>query len=215
MNASLLKFEDQGYIMIEQVFSHQRLSELEEYCIQMNDVEVGTRSLLCFDWVQGIANDLKTHPSITPFLPKAAKAIQCNYFVKDQESNWSVTLHRDLSIPVKSKISSLDWGAWSEKEGVMYAQPPQHVLQSLVVVRVHLENNTIDNGALELVAGSHKHLEKQGKRKCCTVSKNGVLLMKPLTLHASTKVKEGQRRVLHFVFGPENLPDQAQWHWSV
>lgn len=39
--------------------------------------------------------------------------------------------------------------------------------------------------------------------------------MKPLTLHASTKVKEGQRRVLHFVFGPEKLPDQAQWKWAI
>lgn len=207
MKDCLDKFASQGFLVLEQVLDDERLNEIEVCCKKVADVEVGSRGLLSLDWGRYLAIYLKGHPSIIPFLPKAAKAIQCNYFVKDQESNWSVTLHRDLSIPVKSKISSLDWGAWSEKEGVMYAQPPQHVLQSLVVVRVHLENNTIDNGALELVAGSHKHLEKQGKRKCCTVSKNGVLLMKPLTLHASTKVKEGQRRVLHFVFGPENLPD--------
>ena len=215
MDADLAKFENQGCLVLESVFSDQRLSEIESYCTQMMGVEIGSRGLLSDEWIQHLARYLKSHTCIEPFLPKPTRAIQCNYFVKDQESNWSVTLHRDLSIPVKSKISSPDWFAWSEKQGVMYAQPPWYVLQSLVVVRVHLEDNTSDNGALELVTGSHENLEKQGKRKCFTVSKNGVLIMKPLTLHASTKVKAGQRRVLHFVFGPENLPDQAQWRWAI
>jgi len=211
----LTSFENQGYIVLEQVFSNEYVSEIEASCMRMADVEVGSRGLLSFDWVQDLARTLKAHSSIAPFLPNTAKAIQCNYFVKDEDSNWSVTLHRDLSIPVRFKVSSPDWFAWSEKKGVLYAQPPRHVLQSLVIVRVHLEDNTIDNGALEVVAGSHKRLEKKGERICCAVSKNGVLLMKPLTLHASTKVNTGQRRVLHFVFGPEHLPDQAQWQWAI
>ena len=42
------------------------------------------------------------------------------------------------------------------------------------------------------------------------------LLMRPLLLHASTRINGGgNRRVLHFLFGPPNLPFGLQWHTTV
>jgi len=165
--------------------------------------------------VKDIAQYLKKHSDLIELMPSQAVAVQCNYFIKDSVSNWSVALHRDLSIPVQARIDSKKWRNWSEKEGVLYVQPPKAVLQSLLVVRVHLEDNTKENGVLELVAQSHENDAESGLREPACVKRGGVLIMKPLTLHASTKVIKGKRRVLHFVFGSPKLPNGAQWQWSV
>jgi ectoine hydroxylase-related dioxygenase (phytanoyl-CoA dioxygenase family) len=122
-----------------------------------------------------------------------------------------VPLHRDFSIPVKSKVASPNWSVWSVKETVQYGRPPEFVLQSLVAVRVHLEDTNSDNGALEIVPGSHVSGVSCGVRHAYFVPKGGALVLRPLLLHASSKVKSGTRRVLHFVYGPSQLPDGAEW----
>lgn len=213
-----VQLDRQGYVVLDSILEPDEL-----HCIALNSSlishqGVGTRSLLTLDWVQALAQTLKQHPLLTPLLPNNAKAIQCNYFVKSEHSNWSVTLHRDLSVPVEDKIISEKWSAWSEKEGTLFAQPPRSVLDSLVILRLHLEENTDLNGPLELVPMSHENSNPKTDdqvREKIRVQRGGALVMKPLLLHASTKVITGQRRVLHFVFGPEQLPDQAQWKWAV
>jgi hypothetical protein len=35
--------------------------------------------------------------------------------------------------------------------------------------------------------------------------------MRPLLLHASSRLTEGRRRVLHFLYGPGALPDGIEW----
>jgi hypothetical protein len=45
-----------------------------------------------------------------------------------------------------------------------------------------------------------------------SVSRGGVMVMRPLLLHASSKaISDRPRRVLHFVFGPPTLPDGVTW----
>ena len=112
-----------------------------------------------------------------------------------------MTLHRDLSIPIKEKIDSETWTGWSLKKGVMFGQPPKSVLENLLIVRIHLESNNSENGVLEVVPGSHKTEDNDGERRICEVPKGGAPVMKSLLLHASSKLRIGTRRVLHFVFG--------------
>ena len=204
-----------GYLVVDSVLDETELGDISRCCDSQFKVRVGTRSLLDLDWVQHLAQKLKTHPELAPLMPAQAKAVQCNYFAKDMNSNWSVSLHRDLSIPVKSHVSVEGWSDGSIKEGICFMQPPKEFLQSLLIVRLHLEDNTPDNGALELVAGSHQNNASTGMRQLVPVNKGGVLLLRPLTLHASTKVRVGQRRVLHFVFAPEKLPNNIEWKWSI
>jgi len=71
------------------------------------------------------------------------------------------------------------------------------------------------NRDIELVSASHNHDHSEGFREVVPIKRGGALVMKPLLLHASTKVKHGERRVLHFVFGPSRLPDNAQWEWAI
>ena len=205
------KFESDGFVVINKIIKEGELCLLAEKCDSEIEFEIGTRNLLKHDWARELAHKLIQNESLKTLMPENAVAIQCNYFVKDVQKNWSVTLHRDLSIPVKAQISSDEWSGWSEKEGVLYAQPPKQVLAKMVAIRLHLEDNNSENGALELVSGSHKNLNRNGERKLSIVEKGGALVMRPLVLHASTKLKSGKRRVLHFVFGPKKLPNKAEW----
>ena len=93
----------------------------------------------------------------------------------------------------------------------MYAQPPLRVLESLVAIRIHFEDNDEDNGALQVIRGSHKTNSENKNTIVCRVEAGGAVIISPLILHKSSKLKSGCRRVLHFVFGPYNLPDGASW----
>jgi len=205
------KFESDGFVVIGEILDQQSLLALEAKCESEIQAKIGTRNLLRCDWVNELAQKIIQHKAIQSLLPKNSVTVQCNYFSKDTESNWSVSLHRDLSIPVKSKISSNKWTGWSRKEGTFYAQPPKQVLSNIVAVRLHLEDNNSENGALEVVAGSHNDFNNNNKPTLSLVPTGGALVMKPLLLHSSKKLKSAKRRVLHFVFGPEKLPNDAEW----
>jgi hypothetical protein len=149
-------------------------------------------------------------------------AVQCTLFDKSPRANWLVALHQDLSIPVGDRVPHPELTGWSRKEGVLHVQPPASLLETLVAVRVHLDDSTADGGPLRVVPGSHRdgrftesgasaRRAERGETECL-VGKGGVLLMRPLLLHASSKAsRPSRRRVLHFLFGPAGLPYGLRW----
>lgn len=87
-------------------------------------------------------------------------------------------------------------------------------MQSLVAVRVHIDHTTSQNGALQVVPYSHNGVNSH-ERVTCEVREGGALIMRPLLLHASSKLEFGVRRVLHIVYGPPELPLPAEWAHAV
>jgi len=211
MNNLVSNFEKDGVLVFPRVLSNTRLKEIMNSCEDTLPGIVGSRNLLSFNWATILAEELKAPPRISSILGPSSKVIQCNYFSKSADNNWYVTLHRDLSIPVAEKIESEHWSGWSIKEGQLYAQPPRTVLESLVAIRIHFEDNDENNGALQVVQGSHKSNPENKDTIVCRVEAGGALVISPLILHKSSKLKSGSRRVLHFVFGPHHLPDGASW----
>jgi ectoine hydroxylase-related dioxygenase (phytanoyl-CoA dioxygenase family) len=150
------------------------------------------------------------------------RAVQCTLFAKSEAKNWLVALHQDLSIPVAERVESPLCSGWAEKEGEIFVQPPIMVLDKLVAVRLHLDDCDEQNGALRVVPGSHRHgrlsmnearkmRDRLGERSV-PVPRGGVMVMKPLLLHASSKAMNASpRRVLHFVYGPPALPEGLGW----
>ncbi len=169
---------------------------------------------------------LRSHPQIAPQLPSDSVAVQCTAFSKTPETNWLVSLHQDLSIPVRERVQNPECRGWSSKQGVLFVQPPVAVLESLVAIRVHIDPCSAENGALRMVPGSHRlgRLDGDAQAKIRNVNgevvvpvdRGGALLMHPLILHASSKaaVPNG-RRVLHFLFGPRTLPLGLRWHTAI
>ncbi|HEY8880785.1 MAG TPA: phytanoyl-CoA dioxygenase family protein [Roseateles sp.] len=182
----------------------------------------GSRCLLDQPWCVELAQALRAHALIGPLLPCDAVAVQCTYFEKSSSRNWLVPVHQDLSIPVAARVVARGWRGWSTKEGSLFGQPPVEVLESMVALRVHLDPCGVEDGALRFVPGSHclgvidaaaavRERDRVGEQ-IGTASPGDVIAMKPLVLHASSKSRGfSRRRVLHFLFGPSQLPDGAAW----
>ena len=186
----------------------------------------GSRNVLVHDWCGELACALKVHVTLAPLLPPDPVAVQCTLFEKSAAKNWGVGIHQDLSIPVRERVDAPDCGGWSHKEGVLYTQAPRNVLESLVVVRVHLDPCSPTAGPLRVVPGSHvwgrlsdAGAEQQRAQRGeveCVADRGAALVMRPLLLHSSSRVTGAAvRRVLHFLFGPRCLPYGLRWHQAV
>lgn len=182
----------------------------------------GTRSLLAHDWCRSLAATLRAHPAIGAMIPAGHVAVQCTYFEKSLDQNWLVPIHQDLSIPVREQVAHPALRGWSEKEGSLFVQPPADLLEQLFAVRVHLDPCLDADGPLQCVPGTHLlgridaasavRLKQAGPVFSASVERGGVLAMRPLVLHASSKATgTSRRRVLHLVFGPSTLPYGLQW----
>lgn len=213
-------FETRGYAIIADAVPLTTCDRLLDIVDVREHSGAGSRRLLGEPLVAEVARYLQAHPAIADLLPANARPVQCTLFAKTAELNWSVTPHQDLSVPVRERVDAPGWSGWSVKEGVTFAQPPLAVLQQLLAVRLQLDPDAASTGPLEVVPGSHHHgrlsMESlqhhiNAPRLRCIVPRGGVLAMRPLLVHASGKASgAGQRRVLHFVFGPP-LEDGLDW----
>jgi len=140
------------------------------------------------------------------------------YFDKPPESNWFVAWHQDLTISVKSKINVPRFGPWTVKQDQFAVQPPLEFLQTNITIRIHLDDTNELNGALKVIPGSHlqgilrsEYIDKS-KAVSVNVPAGGIILMKPLLMHASSRTLNNlQRRVLHIEFSNQQLPGTLEW----
>ncbi|KQN79147.1 phytanoyl-CoA dioxygenase [Duganella sp. Leaf61] len=220
------RFEDDGFAIVADVLDETACASISASLGQAISEGTGARSMLEMPWCRALARTIRLHPLIGAALPEHAVAVQCTYFEKSRDQNWLVPIHQDLSIPVREKIDHQALSGWSEKDGAIFVQPPEAVLQELVAVRLHLDECGSDDGPLKVLPGSHKagRLSAQAALTArdnlgevsCTVGKGGVLILRPLLLHASSKANgSSRRRVLHFVFGPGVLPYGLRWQHAV
>ncbi len=148
------------------------------------------------------------------------------YFDKPSESNWFVAYHQDLSISVDKKADLENYVNWTFKKGQNGVQPPIEILQDTITIRIHLDKTDKNNGALKVIPKSHSRGIIRSESKdwnienefICEVEKGGIMLMKPLTLHASNRTTNGKkRRVIHLEFNKHNLSKPLDWleHYEI
>lgn len=140
------------------------------------------------------------------------------FFDKPEGFNWFVGYHQDLSISVKEKLEVSGFSKWTSRDGQVGVIPPVKILENTLTVRVHLDDVTKDNGALRVVPESHKKGIQRvvgvdtNIEVLCEVNSGGVLLMSPLTFHASNKSdSQSRRRIIHLEFCKEELTGGVQW----
>jgi Phytanoyl-CoA dioxygenase (PhyH) len=159
---------------------------------------------------------------VEPILGPGAFVVRSILFDKTESSNWPVGWHQDTTIAVRSREDVPGFGPWSVKDGVIHVRPPAEVLERMLTVRVHLDDTFADNAALRVLPGSHARglqtdAEIAEHRSCaaehvCETTAGGLLLMRPLILHASHRAaRPSRRRVLHFEFVSEGLPPPLAW----
>ena len=154
-----------------------------------------------------------------------ARPVRGLLFDKTPGANWKVPWHQDITIAARDKVDVEGFGPWSEKDGVPHVQPPAQVLEAMLTLRLHLDPCPASNGALRVLPGSHRAgklsaSEIQAWRGrmeevTCEVERGGVLLMRPLLLHASSASEApGRRRVLHIEWASSDLPSGLHWFYS-
>lgn len=208
-----------GYALVPNVLADAVCERLAD---KLQAGGAGSRELLSQSWCAKLAAELHRHPALAPLIPASHVAVQCTGFNKSAGQNWLVPIHQDLSIPVAERVSNPSLTGWSEKDGQLYVQPPREVLEDLIALRLHLDDCGPAEGPLRVVPGSHRQgrasqaetlsaRDRLGETTCLA-DRGGVLLMRPLLLHASSKTTSGRpRRVLHFVYGPQTLPLGLRW----
>ncbi|MBL8217772.1 MAG: phytanoyl-CoA dioxygenase family protein [Bryobacterales bacterium] len=160
---------------------------------------------------------------IEPVLGRKAFPVRGILFDKTPHANWKVPWHQDLTIAVQERMEVPGFGPWTTKDGVHHVQPPTHILEGMLAVRIHLDECGEDNGPLRVIAGSHARgrltatqiqaLLASSDSISCTMESGGALLMRPLLLHASSAAASpNHRRVLHIEFAAQQLPAPLRWY---
>jgi ectoine hydroxylase-related dioxygenase (phytanoyl-CoA dioxygenase family) len=171
----------------------------------------GARHVLDCTAVAQLARDPRLIDIASRWLNASAIPFKATLFEKNRGANWLVSWHQDTALPMSKRCDVAGCGPWSTKSGVTYVRAPGHVLERVIALRVHLDDSTADNGPLRVLPGSHTNgvlgerqiqgLSRRVTSVQCTVSAGGVLAMRPLLVHASSKAAiETARRVLHLEY---------------
>jgi ectoine hydroxylase-related dioxygenase (phytanoyl-CoA dioxygenase family) len=202
-----------GYAIEHAVFSPAEIghvkAELERE--PLNRSRAGARHILATRSVAALATDERLMELASRWLGCRAVPFKATLFDKSPTANWLVAWHQDTALPVKAMNVTPGWGPWSEKHGVTYAHAPARALEKIVALRVHLDESDASNGSLRVLPHSHTegvltdaqvHERAQRIRpEDCYVSAGGVIVMRPLIIHASSKSSAGKSRaVVHIEY---------------
>jgi ectoine hydroxylase-related dioxygenase (phytanoyl-CoA dioxygenase family) len=155
-----------------------------------------------------IASDRRLLEIAAEILGATPRPYRATLFDKSPDSNWLVVWHQDTVLPVETRGDRRGWGPWSVKEGINYAHAPSQALEKVVALRLHLDDSIAENGPLRVLPGTHTRgvlsddaihdLASTVVPVDCPVLRGGVLAMRPLLVHASSKSQSPKpRRVLH------------------
>jgi ectoine hydroxylase-related dioxygenase (phytanoyl-CoA dioxygenase family) len=202
-----------GFAVIPGVFSGPEVDALSDALedSQLPRSRAGVRHAMRDPSVAAFAH----HPRLVELakvaLGSGAFPFRATLFDKSPTSNWLVVWHQDTALPLTEKRECSGWGSWSVKDGVNYAHAPTAALERVAALRIHLDDSTAHNGPLRLLPATHTlgvlsdeqlhDLAAKTQSVDCLVSRGGVVLMRPLIVHASSKSQNDQpRRVLHIEY---------------
>lgn len=155
-------------------------------------------------------------------MAKAMQLVRLVSFDKTARHNWAVPWHQDRVISVDRKTEDPSLKNWSQKAGVWHCEPDVSLLSRMLFVRVHLDDQSVSNGAMDIALGSHKEGRVDAARAEATANKypcettfakaGDVLILPMLTLHRSTPaLQPGGRRVLRLDYAPFQPPAPLRW----
>ena len=219
-----------GFTVIENIYSNE---EIENLSLKINKADKSNPTFRKTDDLFAIRQFLKEVPDvnkvvfndklrgiITKLFGQDYFAVKSIYFDKPEKSNWFVAWHQDLTISANKKVEIDGYGPWTIKQNQFAVQPPINILKDNFTIRIHLDDTNAGNGALKVIPGSHlKDIYRAENidwskeiESVCDVKKGGIMIMKPLLLHASNRtINNKKRRVIHIEFSRVDLPDEMQW----
>ena len=226
----LRQLDENGFVVIDNILKAEEVDAITQ-CIE--NVSATSSNAKVSNDLFAIRNIFKELPALKSILFNSRikwvveNLFGNDYFVvkglffdKPPFSNWFVSYHQDLSVSVDRKEMIAGFGPWTVKNNQFGVQPPLEILESIYTIRIHLDDCTRQNGALQVIPGSHKKgvirttdmdLDK-ALTHICEVPKAGIMIMRPLLLHASGRsIVEDKRRVVHIEFCNKQMPVSINW----
>lgn len=214
-----------GFVLPQGRIAPSLLSALDDVFLEP-DYHAGRRDLLSAEpLTQKLLNDPFICQIIDQLFDQQAFVVRATLFDKQPDANWSVTWHQDQAIAVNERHDLPGFGPWSIKNGIQHVEPPVDILEHMTAIRLHLEDCTAAHGPLVVSPKTHlfgrltgnkitQAIETHGE-ETTTVNAGSVLVMKPLTLHRSSKMAEGKRRrVIHLDCTDQFLPEPLVWKYG-
>lgn len=212
--------ERHGFAILQDILTSEEViglcEQLEGPGVRHN--RAGIRHALGIEPVAAVAHGPKLMELAKCILGGEALPIRATLFDKSPLSNWLVVWHQDTALPLRERRERTGWGPWSVKDGVNYAHAPTRALEKILALRVHLDDSTASNGPLRVLPDTHKlgvltddqihALAEEMSAVNCIVPRCGVLAMRPLVVHASSKsTSKIPRRVLHIEYASSRFVD--------
>jgi ectoine hydroxylase-related dioxygenase (phytanoyl-CoA dioxygenase family) len=205
--------EECGFAILPEVFSRDYLDRfLQEFHENApRRGRAGVRHALKVPPVAALARQPQVMELASGVLGPQAFPFRATLFDKSKASNWLVVWHQDTALPLQSRREVPGWGPWSVKERIDYAHAPAPALSQVLALRVSLDDSSVSNGPLRVLPRTHTlgvlsddsihTLSTQITPLDCVSPKGGVVAMRPLLVHASSKSRvEIPRRVLHIEY---------------
>ena len=219
------RLELKGFGILNHVYTKRDIrklkTKLDNYIKQHNEQVFGMREVLKkMPELKDILfnNNFK---KLIKTIDKDAFITKAIYFDKSPTDNWYVTWHQDIPINVSEKLDIEGFTSWTNKKGVISVCPPESISKNTFAMRIHLDDTDSKNGALKVIPGSHNKCLTHDEIQLIStnsipfiseVNSGGVLLLKPLLLHASSKTTvQKRRRVLHLEFSSLALPKNLKY----
>jgi ectoine hydroxylase-related dioxygenase (phytanoyl-CoA dioxygenase family) len=208
MNAAL---SVDGFAVVERVFDGAALGSLGEALAPLARSRAGARHAMQSPAVAEFAREPRLLSIVHEVLGPGSVPYRATLFDKSRVANWLVVWHQDTALPLAERRDVPGWGPWSVKAGVHYAHAPTAALDNVLALRIHLDDCTVDSGPLRVIPGTHRlgvltddavqAVVRDAEPVDCLVGRGGVLAMRPLIIHASSKCRaDTHRRVLHIEY---------------
>ena len=210
--------EERGFAILPKVLSADLLDMTIAEILRLapHRSRAGVRHALALQPVAKIANCSQLTELTREVLGPQASPFRATLFEKTAVTNWLVVWHQDTSLPLSERRELQGWGPWSVKEDITYARGPASALEQVLALRIHFDDSTEENGPLRVLPGTHRcgvlsddeihELSNTSSPVDCLVPKRGVVAMRPLAVHSSSKSRnEKSRRVLHFEYAASEL----------
>lgn len=207
------QLEREGYAIVPALFSDQEIDGLSNALATSNLARsrAGVRHAMRHSRVADLAGDSRLVELANAALDAPSVPYRATLFDKSPDANWLVVWHQDTALPRREKREAPGWGPWSVKEGIVYAHAPAEALRKVVALRIHLDDSSSDNGPLRILPGTHgqgvltddeiQDFTQRISPVECVSARGGVVAMRPLAIHASSKSADSHsRRVLHIEY---------------
>ncbi|MFZ0814187.1 MAG: phytanoyl-CoA dioxygenase family protein [Candidatus Sulfotelmatobacter sp.] len=205
--------EKNGFAILPEVFTGKEIERLLDRIslAAPRRSRAGVRHALGLSPVAELARQANMLQLARAVLGDSAFPFRATLFDKSPKSNWLVVWHQDTALPLCERRETAGWGPWSVKEGVTYAHAPAKSLSQVLALRVHLDHSTALNGPLRVLPATHTlgvldddrlhELAAETTPIECLVPAGGILAMRPLLVHSSSKSQaDADRRVLHIEY---------------